>query len=280
MTVNGAYMLSLYGGTGDAVSPLLATLFGQGTGRVQSGLSPTQALRNAEAHRDRDVALVAKQPDVRRVTEAFSKAVANAESPAALLRDPAALEVILTANGLGDQIGRNALARNALMSDVTKPDALANRLTDTRWSKAAKLYDFARSGLTVIRKPGVVESLVNGYAEVKWRGSLDRTTPGLSNALTFRARASSIGSAYDILGDPVLREVVTTALKVPKQIAFQPLTAQVNAITTRLDLAKLKDANFVDKFTQRYLQAASEAANTDTASDLASLAVRSFGLTA
>ena len=280
MTVGGAFLLSLYGGTGDAVSPLLAALYGQDSGRLRSSIPPSQALRSAEANEKRDVAQVARQPEVKRVTDAFAKAVAKATSPDALLRDPAALEVILTANGLGDQLGRNALAREALTSDASKPDALANRLSDTRWAKAAKLYDFARAGLSLIRKPGVVESLANGYAEVKWRQSLDKATPGLSNALTFRARASSVTSALDILGDPVLREVVTTALKIPKQIAFQPLTAQSNAITTRLDIARLKDPSFVDKFSQRYLQAAAEAATSDAGSDLASLAVRASGLTA
>lgn len=280
MSVASAYVLSLYAGTGDTVSPLLATLYGQDSGRVRSAIAPAEALRNAQAHKDRDVALVGRQPEVKRVTDAFAKAVAKAASPEALLRDPAALEVILTANGLGDQLGRNALAREALLSDTTKPDALANRLADTRWTRVAKLYDFARKGLDNIRKPGVAESLASGYAEVKWRQSLDKATPGLSNALSFRAMAGGVGSAYDILGDPVLREVVTTTLKIPKQIAFQPLTAQVNAITTRLDIAKLKDAGFVDKFALRYLQAAAEAADAAPASDLTSLAVRSAGLLA
>lgn len=279
MTAIGSYMLSLYGGTGDAISPLLATLYGQNGGASQSGISATQALRNAEAHEARDVGLVARQPEVKRVTDAFARAVAKAATPDALLHDPAALEVILTANGLGDQLGRDALARQALTSDLTKADSLANKLTDTRWAKTAKLYDFAHSALSVIRKPGVMAALVNGYAEVKWRQSLDKATPGLSNALTFRARASTITSAYDILGDPVFRSVVTTTLKLPQEIAYQPLTAQVTAITSRVDIAKFKDASFVDKFSQRYLMAAADAANTDPTTDLTSLAVRTQGLT-
>jgi len=68
--------------------------------------------------------------------------------------------------------------------------------------------------------------VTNAYAEVTWRNSLDAATPGLSNALTFRSEASTITSVDQILGDPVMRTVVTTALGVPEEIAFQDLTAQ------------------------------------------------------
>ena len=122
--------------------------------------------------------------------------------------------------------------------------------------------------------------VADAYAEVKWRHSLDAATPGLSNALTFRARAASVGSTLEILGDPVLREVVTVALGIPKQIAFQSIEAQQKAIDTRLDVAKLKDKGFVEKFAQRYLLEAAKTAAPDDGSDLTALSVRAGGLTA
>ena len=105
------------------------------------------------------------------------------------------------------------------------------------------------------------------------------TTPGLSNALTFRSEASTITSVDQILGDPVMRTVVTTALGIPLQIAFQPLQAQEKAISTQLDITKFKDPKFVESFVQRYLLAAnSNAASTSTTPDMNSLAVQSRGL--
>jgi len=47
--------------------------------------------------------------------------------------------------------------------------------------------------------------------------------------------------------------VVTTALGLPQQIAFQSLEAQENAITNRLDITKLKDPKFVEQFARRFL---------------------------
>ena len=85
--------------------------------------------------------------------------------------------------------------------------------------------------------------------------------PGLSNALTFRGEASTINSVDQILGDPVMRKVVTTALGIPLQIAFQPLEAQEKAITSRLDITKFKDPKFVESFVQRYLIAANNSSS-------------------
>ena len=73
----------------------------------------------------------------------------------------------------------------------------------------------------------------------------------------------------DILGDPINRAVVTTALGIPREIAFQSLTAQENAITARLDVKKLQDPKFVANLTNRYLlarQQENQTANGETAS--------------
>ena len=150
------------------------------------------------------------------------------------------MKVLLTANGLADQVPYTALAQKTLQSNVNDPKSLANKLTDTRWKPVVQTYDFANKGLSVIQDPKVISTIANAYAEVTWRKSLDATTPGLSNALTFRKQASTISSVDQILGDPVMRKVVTTALGIPLQIAFQPLEAQEKAISTRLDITQVQ----------------------------------------
>ncbi len=156
---------------------------------------------------------------------------------------------------------------------------MANQLSNTAWKSAASLYDFANKGLSVLQNPKVIDTLTNGYAEIAWRQSLDQTTPGLSNALSFRASAPSIKSVDQILGNSTLRTVVTTALGIPQEIAFQDLGAQEQAISSRLDVTKFADPKFVEQFTQRYLIAASAASTPATASSLDQLAVSASGLT-
>jgi hypothetical protein len=256
MTID-ASVLSLFPASTDTTGTLLGIIYG-GTA-ASSGGDPLPALQDAETNETKDVAAVAAQPDVARDIAAFRAAVASAKTPADLLNNPQALTVLLTANGLGDQTDYTALAQKALLSNVNDPNSLANTLSNTAWKTTAQTYDFANKGLTVIQNPATLDAIANGYAQVQWETSLDQTTPGLSAALDFRSRAGTITSVDQILGDPTFRTVVTTALGIPEQIAFQPLEAQEKAISSQLDVSKFKDPTFVENFTKQYLVANAQA---------------------
>lgn len=269
------------GASQSAADGLLQTLYGGGAQQAATDPSQSlQALSQAEANQSQDIQATAQQPAVQRAIAQFTSAVTSATSVQQLLSNPTVMQVLLTANGLGDQTQYTALAQKALTSNVNDSTSLVNQLSDTRWKPVAQTYDFANKGLSIIQQPQVISTIANAYAEVTWRQSLDATTPGLSNALTFRQEASSITSVDQILGDPVLRTVVTTALGIPEQIAFQPLEAQENAISSRLDISQFKDPHFVETFAQRYLIAAANQAssNSSTTPDLSSLAVQAQGL--
>jgi hypothetical protein len=276
-----SYLTSLYGTSGGTGSDsMLATLYGfAGQTATSSGQNPVTALTSAEQGQTKDIRATAADPAVKRAVDAFTAGVIKAKTVQQLLTNPAVMQVLMTANGLADQIPYTALAQKTLQSNVNDPKSLANVLTDTRWKSVVQTYDFANKGLSVIQNPKVLSTIANGYAEVTWRRSLDATTPGLSNALTFRGEASTITSVDQILGDPVMRTVVTTALGIPLQIAFQPLEAQEKAIRTQLDITKFKDPKYVESFVQRYLIAAnSSAASGGTTPDINTLAVQSQGL--
>jgi hypothetical protein len=267
--------------SGSTTTSLLGTLYGYtSTGASTSSVNPVTALNTAELNQTQDIAATAADPAVARAVNAFNKAVTGATSVQQLLNNPSVMQVLLTANGLADQIPYTALAQKALMSDTTNSSSLANTLSDTRWKPVAQTYDFANKGLSVIQSPSVISTIDNAYAEVTWRHSLDATTPGLSNALTFRAKASTITSVDQILGDPIMRTVVTTALGIPLQIAFQSLPAQEKSITSQLDITQFQKPQFVDSFVQRYLIAMNTNASTSTTTtpSLASLAVQAQGL--
>jgi hypothetical protein len=189
--------------------------------------------------------------------------------------------VLLTANGLSSYIGETALAQKLLLSDPTDPNSLVNKFGDAAWMSTVQTYDFATKGLAELQNPQVVSTLTNAYAEVQWRQSLDQATPGLSNALTFLGQASSIKSVNDILDNMTNFEVVTTALGIPTAIINQDTSAQSSAITSRLNISKLQDRNFVTSLTDQYLltmQANNSSSSTSGNTSLDALAVQAGGL--
>jgi hypothetical protein len=246
----------LFGAASASAGSMIDTIYGLAASTPTGDPNALQSLTLAEKNQTQDIAQTAQQPQVQRDIAAFQSAVGSATSPAALLANPVVLKVLLTANGLADQVGYPALAQQALLSDPANSNSLVNQLTNTAWKTAAQTYNFATQGLSVIQSPAVLSTIANAYAEVTWRNSLDATTPGLSNALSFRQQAASITSVDQILGDPTLRTVVTTALGIPQQIAFQDLGAQEKAISSQLDITRFNDPNFVESFTQQYLLAA------------------------
>ena len=273
------YTLLFPTGSSGPSGGLSAALYGLG---LRSGTAnPLQVLHSAELNQTRDVKVTAEQPAVARDIAAFRAAVTKAKTPSALLKSPAALKVLLTAGGLSDQVDYAALAQRVLVSNVRDPKSLVNRMAvaDSRWKALTQTYDFAHKGLSVLNRSDVLTRVANAYAEVSWRQSLDATTPGLSNALAFRAQAATVTSVDQILGDPVLRDVITTALDIPKQIALQSIPTQEHAVATRLDLAKLKDKHFVDTLTQTYLlNKSNDGRQGGAVATLDQLANRSAGL--
>ena len=280
LTIN-AGLLSLLQTTSGSSSgdPVLNVLYGINGAKGAGQNNPIPALTAAEHNQTKEIASTAQQPQIARDIAAFNSAVAAAKDPATLLKDPAVMKVLLTANGLGDQLAYSALASKTMLSNVNDAKSLVNQLTDTRWKTAVQTYDFANQGLSILQNPKVISTLGNAYAEVAWRQSLDATTPGLSNALSFRQSAASITSVDQILGDPTLRTVITTTLGIPQQIAFQSLPTQERAINSQIDITKFKDPKFVENFTQRYLIAAGAASTTSsTTPTLTTLAIQAQGL--
>ena len=254
-SLSGLNIGLLFGGSSSGDNGILSILSGASSGA--STANPITTLTSAETNQTKDIAATAKDPEVARDIATFTKAVNGATNVTQLLANPTVMKVLLTANGLGDQVSYTALAQKALTSDLTNTNSVANQLksTNSAWLSAAQTYQFAAKGLSVIQTPSVLSTITNAYAEVTWRTSLDATTPGLSNALTFRSKASTVTSVDQILGDPVLRDVVTTALGLPLQIAEQPLPTQEGLISKGLDIGQLKDPRFVERFVQRYLLA-------------------------
>lgn len=253
--LSGLNVSMLFGSSSDDDNGIMSILAGNGGGA--SATDPIGALNSAEVNQTKDIAATAADPQVARDLATFTKAVSSATSVTQLLANPTVMKVLLTSNGLGDQVSFTALAQKALTSDLTNTNSVANQLktTNSSWLSAAQTYQFAAKGLSVIQSPSVLATITNAYAEVTWRTSIDAATPGLSNALTFRAGAAKVTSVDQILGDPVLRDVVTTALGLPLQIAEQPLSTQERLISNGLDIKQLQDPKFVETFVQRYLLA-------------------------
>ena len=266
--------------TADIATSMLTALYTGGNATASTAVStgnPLTDLKLAQANETADVAREAKTPQVARDIAAFQAGVASAKDIQTALANPNVMKVLLTANNLASYTQYPALAQKALLSDPSQSNSLVNQLSDTTLLNTTKTFNFAANGLAALQNPQVVATLTNGYSEVLWRQSLEKATPGLSNALAFLSQASAIKTVDNILGDSVNRSVVLTALGIPREVAFQDLTAQEQAVSSRLDVTKLQDPKFVTSITDQYLLTMQQQAQSSAAGSgqgLTSLAVQ------
>ena len=135
--ISGIDYSLLFSGTSsasDTASSMLATLYSgatTGSGTAVSTGNPILDLKLAEQNQTVDTANEAKNPIVMRDLAAFTKGIANAKDLNTALQNPDVLKVLLTANGMADQLQYTALATKALESDPTDPNSLVNKLSDT-----------------------------------------------------------------------------------------------------------------------------------------------------
>ncbi len=250
---NSSVALSLLSGiTGSSGSPDLVSI-ANGLGGTGSTVDPVSALTQAETNETKDVAIQAQQPTTKAEINRFLAVVGKASTLQDIMKDPTARKVFLSANGLGDQVDYTALATKALLSKPTDKTSLAATLSNTAWLSAVTTFDFADKGLSVLKTPKVLTTITNGYAQYVWSRQQDQNTPGLSAALDFRSRAHTVTTVDGILGDANIRAVVTGALGIPQQIAFQPIPTQEKAISDKLDVKKLQDPKFVEQLAREYL---------------------------
>lgn len=213
------------------------------------------ALANAEKNEAKQRETIAKDPIVKKELERYAKVVKEAKTIDDVLDDPVARRVFLKANGLGDQVDAVALAKKALKSDLSDSSSLAYRIASVNgnWLSTAKKYDFEQFGVELLKLNFSIKEVADNYVGEKRLDMLDEQLPGLGSAILFKKIAKDLDTPIKILGSALGREVVTTALGLPKQIALQSLEAQEKAITQRMDAKKLEQPAFVDNLVQRYL---------------------------
>jgi hypothetical protein len=271
-----SYLPMLFGSKPQG-SSLLETLY-RDAGAPAATADPLIALEQARSGETEQVARVAAEPRISRETAQFIEALATARTPARLLANPAALKVLLTATGLGDQAGNTNLATQALLSNASRADSLVNQFADKRWLAANTMFCFASKGLAVLRDPAMTADIVKAHARAIWQSRLEQTTPGLSNALEFLRRAATATDTAALLRDPAIRAVITTGRDPAGDAPSPPNDGRSEdwandwpprtraqseqAIAATIDLAQLRDPAIATQIAHGYLLAVRQGAST------------------
>lgn len=119
-----------------------------GTATADVG-SVKSALANAEKNEAKQLAQVAKDPQIQRDLARYEKVVKTAKSIDDVLDDPVARTVFMTAAGLKGDINNVGMAKKVLASDPSDKSSVAARLASVNgaWLDAVKTFDFDEYGI-------------------------------------------------------------------------------------------------------------------------------------
>ncbi|VTZ22842.1 conserved hypothetical protein [Methylocella tundrae] len=198
------------------------------------------------------LATTATDPTVQRETQYFQANIGKVKSVDDLLKNDKLYTYVMKAFGLSDMSYAKGLIRKVLTGGVANPKSLANTLNDPRYKALATAFNFAANGAQTTSSASVQKTTINDYVEQALETNVGKTSPGAQMALYFQRMAPNITSAYSILGDKTLLNVVETAFGLSSSISFQNIDQQAKTISGLLKISDLQKPAYLQKFIERF----------------------------
>ncbi|MBL8690356.1 MAG: DUF1217 domain-containing protein [Rhodospirillaceae bacterium] len=194
-----------------------------------------------EKNRDLYLTRFKNSASVQKDIEYFKTKAAKINTVDEFVNDPKLLAFAATAFGLEADLKYPARLKKVLKESLGDEKALANKLIDPRYREMAKFFSFGDVGLTKVKLSFTQQEVIDKYTTGAFEKSQAAINPALRDALYFERNAGKIKNGYDILGDNVLRAVVTYTLDLPPQIAVQSVEKQKQLIESKLDIKKFQN---------------------------------------
>jgi hypothetical protein len=198
----------------------------------------------------------------------FRDRIGKADTAEKLVNDKRLLRIALTAFGLEGDVNNKAFIQKVLEGGTLKEGSLANKLADKQYQKFAsafgygdfsvprtKISTFADEILAQFRARNFETAVGTQNNTFRLSMNAEREIPALA------AKGSSeLAKWYTLLGNAPLREVMQTALGLPKSFSSIDIDQQVSTLRTRAeaafgspDLSQFKDPSKMDALVRRFI---------------------------
>lgn len=206
----------------------------------------------------KDDELEQAKEDAEAESEYYQEKIATIANEKELLADRRLVDFILVAKGIDPKNVTDEYMQQIFDSDLTDPESFANSETDYRFAELAASFNFDAEG-NVIRLPsdtiqsaGEIMETLNLYVRQSIETTQGEENNGVRLALYFERMASTITSAYDILGDTALLEFFRTTYGLPTEISSMDVDQQAKIVEKNLTLTDLQDPEALKKILNRF----------------------------
>ena len=201
---------------------------------------------------DRSLTQTSASKPVALETANYLKKVGGIKSIDAFIANTRVFTYAMNAFGLGDMAYAKGFMRKVLTEGIDDSKSLANRLADDRFVNFARAFDFKNKGADTTSSVDAQQGVVDRYVRQRLEESAGASDDGVRLALYFQRNAPTVKSAYGLLADTALWQVVKTVYGFPDAMANASVENQAAAVNARLNVADLQDPAKLNKLISRF----------------------------
>lgn len=182
-----------------------------------------------------------RTPQMQRETDYFAENIGKIKTAEELVADRRLLGVALGAFGLDEDINNKFFIQKILEEGSTRPDALANKLSDKRYLAFAKAFGFDEPILPNTSADGFSDNIIQLYKDKQFEIAVGQQNPDMRLALGLGKEIEAIaalqttgdGRWFTVMGNAPVRKVFETALGMPAEIGRLDIDQQLTIFKDR-----------------------------------------------
>lgn len=205
------------------------------------GLDSASAFRALQKDPQKYIDRFAKDKTVQKEIDYFNKVAPKFKTVDDLMKDRRALQFVLDSYGMGSEINNAGRIKKVLTEDPTASGSLVNKLVDPKFKTMATALRLDQ-GMDKLNTMTTNGTLKTSYIQNEFEEALGSQDNALRQAAYFARNTGTISSVYSVLGDKVLRDVVTNTFQLPKELAVQEIESQAKVIAARVDVKKFNSS--------------------------------------
>ena len=227
-------------------------------------------------------------PSQQRDEAYFRQKIGKINSADELVSDKRLLRVALTAFGLEADVGNSAFIRKVLHDGTLREGGLANRLADKQYQKLSAAFGFGDFSVPRNQLSDFADTIINQYRARRFETEVGAQNNTYRLALNAEREIPALAAStmsenakwFTILGNAPMRQVIQTALGLPKSFSAIDIDQQVPVLKLRVEAAfgrdtvsQFSDPQKLDALVRRYLLRA-DAQDVSAATSPAALALQ------
>lgn len=216
-----------------------------------------------------------------RATDNFREKIGDIRTAEDLVADRELLSVALGAFGLDDDINNTFFIRKILEEGTIEPDALANKLSDTRYADFSKAFGFGDLGFPRTGLSFFADEIIDRYEAEQFEVAVGAQNNDMRLALNLgpalddvvAGNASNNGQWFAMMGNAPLRSMFQTALGFSSSFAAIDIDQQLDQFKARAEatfgtnqMAELTSPDNQEKMIRLFLLRSEANSNSSTSS--------------